>query len=237
MKQVKNKYIKNLINNIKSIYIMKQVFNYLKEKPKLGIIKYNKKIQTKLNIDINDYKTFNKIEIEIFPIYEINYDEDEKFEDEEFESEYGFINFEKNMGSYYHIYFKEEAIKNIEYEDEFGRVFLDEDSNIKKIKIIIDEEVKSLRNLFGACICIEKINFIKFNTNNIINMESMFYFCTSLKEINLNNFNTNNVKNMKNMFRYCSSLEKLNLNNFNTNNVIDMSCMFYNCSSLKQLNL
>ena len=34
----------------------------------LKIIKYNKNIQNKLNISINDYKEYNHIEIEIIPI-------------------------------------------------------------------------------------------------------------------------------------------------------------------------
>ena len=58
-------------DNIKSKYILKQIFDNLKINESLEIIKYNKKIQNRLNIKINDYiycsETYTKIEIEIIP--------------------------------------------------------------------------------------------------------------------------------------------------------------------------
>ena len=69
-----------------------------------------------------------------------------------------------------------------------------------KIRIIIDYQIKSFKNLFKYCKCIEYINFIKFNRNNITNMSSMFNECSLLKELNITNFNTNNVINMRYMF-------------------------------------
>ena len=71
---------------------------------------------------------------------------------------------------------------------------------MSKIKIIIDEDIKSLHKLFNECKCIKKINFIKFNKNNIHDMSFMFFECRSLKELNLNNFNTINVTDMSWMF-------------------------------------
>ena len=65
-----------------------------------------------------------------------------------------------------------------------------------KIKIIIDYQVKSFKELFYKCECIESINFKKFYRNNINNMNHMFFGCILLKELNFNNFNTNNVTNM-----------------------------------------
>ena len=53
-------------------YILKNIFNYLDKNKLLEIIKYNKKIQTRLNININNYKEhseiYSLIEIEIIPI-------------------------------------------------------------------------------------------------------------------------------------------------------------------------
>ena len=70
-----------------------------------------------------------------------------------------------------------------------------------KIKIIIDYQVKSFKELFSRCECIESINFKKFyRNNNITNMSYMFFGCSSLKELNLTNFNTNNVTDMCGMF-------------------------------------
>ena len=46
----------NMIKTIKSNYIIKYIFSYLYENKKLELIKYNKKCQKILKIDINDYK-------------------------------------------------------------------------------------------------------------------------------------------------------------------------------------
>ena len=179
------------------------------KKKKLEIVKYNKRIQNRLNLDVKDYKEYyEEIEIEIIPI----------------KGKYGrFININKNDELYYHIYFNDnkKEIKN-KYE-------IDEEDKVTKIKIIIDYQVKSFEGLFIECECIESINFKKFYRNNITDMSFMFYECSLLKELNLNNFNTNNATNMSCMFRGCSSLKELNLINFNTNNVTDMSGMFSGC--------
>ena len=46
--------LKKINNNI-----LESLFEYLSQKKKLGIIKYNKKIQKALNISINDYKEYD----------------------------------------------------------------------------------------------------------------------------------------------------------------------------------
>ena len=46
-------------------------------------------------------------------------------------------------------------------------------------------------------------------------------------------FNRNNIQDMNGIFFYCTSLKILDLSNFNTINTTDMSSMFYNCSKLK----
>ena len=57
------------ISNIKSKYILKLIFGLLQKNKLLRIIRYNKKLQKILNIDINNYKKeCFKIEIEIIPI-------------------------------------------------------------------------------------------------------------------------------------------------------------------------
>ena len=203
-----------LTEKIKSVYILSKIYNNMTKKKKLEIVKYNKRIQNRINLSVNDYKeyseTFTPIEIEIIPT----------------KGKYGtFININKNDKLYYHIYFNDnkEEIKN--------KYKIEEEDKVTKIKIIIDYQVKSFKSLFHFCECIESINFKKFYRNNITDMSFMFYECSSLKELNLNNFNTNNVTDMSHMFRECSSLKELNLNNFNNNNVTDMSCMFSGCSN------
>ena len=201
---------------IKSKYILSQIFDILMMPKTLNIIRYNKEIKKKLKRKLLDYKNeYEKIVIEIIPK----------------DNEYGnFINFSLTTKSFYHIYFD----GNNKMID---RNYINEDEKVSKIKIIIDNKVKSLYKLFINCRCIKSIDFIKFNRNDINNMREMFHGCSSLENINFTNFNTDNANRMNSMFDGCSSLKELNLSNFNTNNVISMNSMFYGCSSLEELNI
>ena len=52
-----------MLDNVKSKYIVKEIFENIKNKRKLNIIKYNKRITTKLNInkeDLEIYKTLKE---------------------------------------------------------------------------------------------------------------------------------------------------------------------------------
>ena len=52
------------INNIKSPYILQIILSYLKEKQNLSLINYNRELQKKLSIKIEDYmKASGKIKI------------------------------------------------------------------------------------------------------------------------------------------------------------------------------
>ena len=53
---------------------------------------------------------------------------------------------------YFHIYFNNN-------KEEIKRNYIDEDEEIKIIKIIIDYQVKSLKELFSYCEYIKSINF------------------------------------------------------------------------------
>ena len=202
---------------LKNDYFLQKLFNNLKWKKTLTILKFNKSLKKRMNMNINDYKEYSEnyssIEIEIKPV------NNEKGK---------FINFEFDE-EYYHIYFNNN-------EEETKRNRIKEGEHITIIKIIIDYQVKSFEKLFHMCNCIESIYFKKFYRNNITSMHDMFFECESLKELNLDNFNTSNVIDMSWMFKGCSSLEELNLNNFNTNKVTDMSYMFFECKSLKKIN-
>ena len=205
------------LDNLKSNYFLNKIFDHIQKNKWLGIIKYNKIIQKRLNINIYNYKDYSQlytpIEVEIIP-----------------NNNGKFIHISKEEKEYYHIYFDDK-------KEEIKRNYLIENDKVNKIKIIIDYQVKSFKNLFFYCKNIESIHFKKFFRINITNMSYMFSECTSLIELNLESFNTINVTDMKGMFSGCSSLKQLNLSNFNTNNVIDMSYMFYKCSSLIDLNI
>ena len=221
--ELKSCNAKGDLTNIRSLYIIKSIlFDFIPKFLSLKIIKYNKQIQNRIDISILDYKKYveilSPIEIEIIPKKD-NYGK--------------FINIENEEEQFCHIYFnnkKEEVKKNDKYDIKKG-------DNISKIKIIIDYQFNSFRQLFDSCTIIEMIHFKRFLRKNITDMSLMFNQCSSLKEIRFSSFNTHNVTDMTGMFYGCSSLKQLNLSKFNTYNVINMSSMFYGCSSLEELNL
>ena len=47
-----------IIENIKSRYILSKIYNNMTTKKKLEIVKYNKRIQNRLNLSIKDYKKY-----------------------------------------------------------------------------------------------------------------------------------------------------------------------------------
>ena len=152
------------LENIKSRLILKKLFNHLKIKNSLGISKYNNKLKKIINLNINDYKEYSEkyssIEIEIKPVI----------------NKYGkFINIKNKEEIYYHIYFNND-------KKEIKRNYLDDNDSVSKIKIIIDYQVKSFKELFYNCECIEYIYFKKFYRNNIDNMGGMFNGCCLLKD-------------------------------------------------------
>ena len=136
----------NLLNKIRSKYILKQIFANLHKKSFLKISQYNKHLQKTYNISFKDYKKYSEIEIEIIP------------------KGYGrFINIPDNEEdkSYFHIYYD----KNKEEENEISG-YLSQEENVKKIKLIIDYEFKSFNKLFSYCGYIKSINFKHFERNN-----------------------------------------------------------------------
>ena len=142
---------KDELKNLKSDYLLKKICDYMQRKKSLEIFKYNKKIQKRLNININNYKEYSdiysSIEIELIPVKN---------------SEDKFITVEEDEKEYFHIYFDES-------KDEIKDNKLFYDNKVSRIKIIIDYQVKSFNKLFEFCDCIELISFKKFYRNNIKN--------------------------------------------------------------------
>ena len=206
----------NSLCKIKSKKILDNIFGKLSMNKLLEIIRYNKYIQNRINKDINFYKQYLQIVLEIIPKEKV----------------YGnFINIiNKENKGYYHIYFNGN-------KEEIKRNYITEKDNAAKIKIGIDYEIKNLYGLFKECNCIKIMNFIQFNRKVTDDMSYLFSRCSTIEEINFFNFITDNVTNMSYMFYECSSLKKLNLSNFNTKNVINMRGMFCGCSSLRKINV
>ena len=99
-----------------------------------------------------------------------------------------FINL-PNKDPNYHFYLNDN-------KEELDKNYITKYDNAKKIKVIIDEGIKSLSSLFKSCLYIKKINFIKLYRKDIIDMSYMFSGCSSLEEINITRIRTDNVQNM-----------------------------------------
>ena len=211
------------IYNIKSRYILQKIFNNLKLKQELKLIKYNKYIQNKIGIKKDDYKNYSKIIIEIIPSKYKNLNWGDELEVNTF------VNIDEGHESYFHIYFNDN-------NNEANRNYIKEEDKIYKIKIILDREVNSLAGLFKKC-SVKKIDFKQLYREDITDMSYMFCDCISLKEIKFNMFNTNNVTDMSFMFSGCESLTSINLSLFNTKKVTKMIRMFSRCKSLKSIDI
>ena len=134
----------NYLTRIKSNYILKKIFRNLKQNKYMNIIKYNKNMQKRINLEINDYKEYyKKIEIEII-IKENRYS---------CRSQDYLINIKKDEDYCYHIYFNDN-------NEEIKRNYLNENEKVQKIIIIIDSGIKSFKKLFYKCYEFQKINFI-----------------------------------------------------------------------------
>ena len=165
-KLLQNIELKGKIENINSKFNLAHIFNNLQKHKFFNIIKYNKALQNRLNLNIKNYKEcselFTPIEIEIIPA----------------EKKYGkFINIKyEKQKIYTHIYFNDS-------NKEIKKYYLKKEDKITKIKIIIDYQIKSFEFLFSNVDCIESIYFRRFKRININNMRCMFGKCSSLKKL------------------------------------------------------
>ena len=135
----------NKLRKLKSDYFIQKFFGYLTERKLLEIIRYNKNIQKRINININHYKAYSEkyssIELDIIPM--------------KGKCDY-FIKINKEEKKYFHIYFNDNKKKEIE------NTLFHTDDNVSKISIIIDYQIKSFSKLFYYCEYIESIKFKKF---------------------------------------------------------------------------
>ena len=52
----------NKLNNLKSDYFIQKLFDYIYKRKSLEIIKCNKNIQKRINVNINNYKEYYEIQ-------------------------------------------------------------------------------------------------------------------------------------------------------------------------------
>ena len=162
---------------IKSKIILKKIFKNIENKIWLKTIKYNKNLQNKLDISIEDYKKYNQIEFEIEP--------NNKFDKI-------FINCKVEFDPFIHI----SIDNNKNYLNTF---IIDDVFCLKKIKIIIDPEIKSLKGFFKNSEYIEELKCMKFNRRDITDLSEMFSGCKYLKYLDISKFKTDNVTDMSYM--------------------------------------
>ena len=93
--------------DLKSKYVLDKLFRNLTIDKKLLIIRYNKKLQKRLDISVSDFKDNLKIEIEIIP----SPDRIDKTEDK-------FINIDKEKECFYHVYLNDNTKEIIKCYDE-----------------------------------------------------------------------------------------------------------------------
>ena len=207
---------KNALDNIKSDFFIRKIFDLIPKNISFRIVNYNKKLQKKLKINIKDFIEINDIygatTIEIIPM----------------KNKYGkFINIEEKDKTYYHIYFNDnkKEIKN--------KYSINEEDKVEKIKIRINYKVDSFNYLFKECNCIESIDFKKYCCKKG-KIEYIFFGCSSVKELNLSNFSNIKITNTKSIISGCSSLQKINLSNFHNIEIINFKETFSECTSLKE---
>ena len=220
------------LNNVK--LILKKIFDNITTIKRLNIIRYNKSIQNKLNIDINSYKIeYSQIifEIQIYipgmkKIRVIRRPKKrDSFDKLNEPGEYPIVGLNSDSDyDEYEIKENDDATKYDfikiapKYKNYFHFYFDDDENekkvtyvynneNVSKIKVIVNYPVINLNSLFYTCSIVRKIKFIKFRRNNIKNMSYMFH-CWNINEIKFDKFNTENVKNMEHMFGGCGELSK-----------------------------
>ena len=126
-----------MLHKIRSNYILKNIASYLNPRYYLLLYKYNKKLQKKLELTKKDYKAYNQIEIEITPTDLIKNNKNT------------IINYYYDEKAYYHLFIDDKELKK--------RNYFRKKENVKKIKVIIDFEIKSLKRLFHDCKYIKEI--------------------------------------------------------------------------------
>ena len=168
-----------MLKGIQSKYIILQIFENLAEGKLLKLIQHNKEFQKETNKTIDDYKSFGNIEIELIP-------------DDNLSGGETFINFIDER-SFFHIYLNDD-------EEESKENYITTKKKIDKIRVILGNQIKSLRGLFKECKCLKEVYFTKFNRKDITDLGELFEQCTSLIKVDVSKLITDNVIRMDWLF-------------------------------------
>ena len=154
-----------MLEGIKSKYILNRVFKYISKGTFLKLLSYNKKMQKKLELGIEDFKKFsNQIIIDAIP---------------------------HNPCLEIHLQIPKKCIhqKHLDELEKRKRFYINKETVIR-IAIEEDKEAKSLKGLFKSCSNVEEIYFIKFNRRDIIDMSDMFQDCKYLNKLDITKLKT-----------------------------------------------
>lgn len=247
-------YPNNILKKIKSIYVLRSIFTFIRNNKKLNIIKYNNDLKKKLNVNLNNY--MNLIIFELNLIKEFPDFSSQKI---------NFINLNQidineSISS---------GIMDIYCADNKNKIFIDKNylnkkNDYKKIKIIINNEnnlITSFERIFFKIHILKEITII-YKKCTVQNFREMFHFCSKLISINLfledvcpldmysifgecislksiegiSKWNTYKNTNFGRLFFGCESLKKIpDISKWNTINAKNMSSIFYRCCSLEEL--
>ena len=206
-----------MFKNVKSNYLLKNIFSYINDRKLLRIIKYNKKIQKRIGFTKKNFENYFNIKFEIIPIDCIDFDNNL------INCKIDCVNYAKINGKYLNL--KKKGI------------FVPTEEKVEIIELSINTIDISLEGLFQNCLYIKEISFIGFKRDNFRDFGGMFQDCYNLEKINFHEFKSYEVIDMSYMFCGCKKIRNLDLSKFNTSNVLNMEYMFFCCSNLVKINL
>ena len=115
-------------------------------------------------------------------------------------------------------------------------ITLDEDGEIT-IKMVWNKGPTYLYQMFGYCNKIISLDLSDFETKGVTTFSHMFVECSSLEYVNFPNINMNSANEFDGMFKNCKSLKRLDLPNLNAPKVSNMGLAFGGCYSLTSIDL
>ena len=221
------------IKKIKCDFFVRNLFkDLILENRKLNIMKFNRDLQKKVKVKLEDYKKYQNV---CHIIAESDNEDDfakikENLKTEEFlNNENSNIIYKKGLNKI----FNGLLVSNGKKLCDTIRIF----EKVKKLTIKTNIETKSLEYMFSGFLNLEEIDLSKFNTKYVENMSCMFIGCNNLKKANLSNLNADNVIHMSYMFDNCYNITDINFSNFTTKKLIYTKYMFQDCNSLKNIDL
>ena len=222
------KDLENKLNNlIKIIEKMKRI-NKKEEKPIIFQQKSNSSNQLTIKYKIKERNPINR-DVKIFDSAFVENNKNKcEIEIQYKERNQHKISDNKKLREYFRNYSNSEELTIILREKYMGN-----DSTENQL-------ITDMSYMFNNCKSFYSVDFSKWPTSNITNIESMFQL-TNINEIpdGLSKLITNKLKNMRGLFCKCTNLEAINPDRIkfgiSTQNVKDMSHLFNGCIKLKQI--